>query len=66
MSGHCTKVFLNNNAAKVIIKAVEEKESPSHLLLGSVAVSFAENVFASRAEEVQKWKGLSVQTDAGK
>lgn len=56
----------NSNAAKVIIKAVEEKESPEHLLLGSVAVQFAENVFAARAEEVQKWKELSVQTDAGK
>lgn len=54
----------NNNAAKVIIKAVEEKESPSHLLFGSVAVEFAENVFAARAAEVQKWKELSVQTDA--
>lgn len=48
---------------KVMIKAVEEKESPSHLLLGSVAVEFAENVFAARAQEVQTWKNLSVQTD---
>lgn len=56
----------DNNAAKVHIKAVEEKESPSHLLLDSAAVEFAENVFAARAEEVQKWKALSVQTDAGR
>lgn len=48
------------------LQAVEEKEGPSHLLLGSVAVEFAENVFAARAEEVQKWKALSVQTDAGR
>lgn len=55
-----------HNAAKVIINAVESKESPAHLLLGTVAVEFAENVFAARAAEVQKWKELSIQTDAGK
>lgn len=54
----------NMNAANVIIKAVESEESPSHLLLGSVSVRFAKNVFAERTEEMQKWKDLSIQTDA--
>ncbi len=53
----------NNKAAEVIIKAVEGKESPFRLLLGSIAVQLAEKVFASRAEEVAKWKDLSIQTD---
>ena len=53
----------NDKAAQVIIKAIEDKESPFHFLLGSVAVQLAEQVFASRAEEVVKWKNLSIQTD---
>ena len=53
----------NDKAAQVIIKAVEDRESPFLLLLGSVAVQLAEDVFTSRAEEVIKWKNLSIQTD---
>ena len=53
----------NTKAAKVIIKAVKSRESPFHLLLGSVAVRLAENIFASRTLEVAQWKELSIQTD---
>ena len=53
----------NDKAAQIIIKAIENKEPPFHLLLGSVAVQLAEQVFASRVEEVVKWKNLSIQTD---
>lgn len=53
----------NTKAAKVIIKAVKSGESPFHLLLGSVAVRLAENIFASRTLEVAQWKELSIQTD---
>lgn len=52
-----------DKADQVIIKAIEGKESTFHFLLGSVAVQLAEQVFASRAEEVVKWKNLSIQTD---
>lgn len=53
----------NTKAAKVIIKAVKSGESPFHLLLGSVAVRLAENIFTSRTLEVAQWKELSIQTD---
>ena len=53
----------NTKAAQVIIKAVKSGESPFHLLLGSVAVRLAENIFTSRTLEVAQWKELSIQTD---
>ncbi len=56
----------NSKAAQAIIRAVEGRESPFHLLLGSVAVQLAETVFAARAREVADWKELSIQTDADK
>lgn len=53
----------NGKAAQVIIKAIEDEQSPFRLLLGSVAVNLAEEVYADRLSEAKKWSGLSIQSD---
>lgn len=50
-------------AAKAIIEAVQMKESPFRLLLGSLAVKMGEEFVASRKAEIEKFKALSESTD---
>lgn len=51
-------------AAQVIIRAVENPDPPFRLLLGSLAVKMGEEFARERADEVSRWKQLSIQTDA--
>lgn len=51
-------------AAQVILKAVEAPDPPFRLLLGSLAVKMGETFARERANEVARWKELSIQTDA--
>jgi len=51
-------------AAKVMVKLVDEPEPPVHLVLGSEAVAILEMANASRDAELQKWKPVSISTDA--
>lgn len=50
-------------AAKVVIRAVDEKNPPNYLLLGSNAVQRAESALKKRLKEVDAWKHMSVGSD---
>lgn len=50
-------------AARVVIKAVDEKEPPNHLLLGWYAVERAEKILRQRLQEIDAWRSLSLQSD---
>jgi NAD(P)-dependent dehydrogenase (short-subunit alcohol dehydrogenase family) len=55
-----------NDPAKVaqaILRLVDERQPPVHLLLGSDAVSAAAAAHAARADEDARWKPLSLSTD---
>ncbi len=56
----------NTKAAKVIIEAAENPDPPFRLLLGSLAVKMGEEYARQRAAEVERWKSLSIKTDADK
>jgi NAD(P)-dependent dehydrogenase (short-subunit alcohol dehydrogenase family) len=53
-----------DKAAKVMVKLVDEPQPPVHLVLGSEAVAILEAANASRDAELQKWKAVSLSTDA--
>ena len=56
----------NGDPAKVaqaILRLADEKQPPTHLLLGSDAVRIAAAAAAQRAEEDARWKALSLSTD---
>ncbi len=53
-----------DKAAKVMVKLVDEPEPPVHLVLGSEAVAILENANALRDAELQRWKPISLATDA--
>jgi NAD(P)-dependent dehydrogenase (short-subunit alcohol dehydrogenase family) len=63
-SGQFVPVGAPEKAAKVMVKLVDEKEPPVHLVLGSEAIAILEKANAERDEELQKWKPVSVSTDA--
>ena len=46
-----------------MILAVEEKDTPFRLLLGTDAVAFADHVMQGRIEEYAKWEKVSRQSD---
>ena len=50
-------------AAKAVFQAVEMKDGPDHLLLGSNALGRAEKELKSRMEEIEKFRDLSISTD---
>jgi NAD(P)-dependent dehydrogenase (short-subunit alcohol dehydrogenase family) len=52
-------------AAKVMIGLVDDPEPPLHLVLGSEAIGRVRQADAVRNEEMEKWLGVSVSTDAG-
>ncbi len=53
-----------DKAAKVMVKLVDESEPPVHLVLGSEAIAILEAANAARDAELQKWKPVSISTDA--
>ena len=50
-------------AARAIIEAVEAKEPPLHLVLGSDALRRARTKFKHLSEEVDRWERVSLSTD---
>ncbi|PTY08005.1 short-chain dehydrogenase/reductase [Opitutaceae bacterium EW11] len=57
----------NSDPAKVaqlILRLAEMDRLPAHLLVGSDAVTFAAQAQATRAAEAERWRELSVSTDA--
>ena len=50
-------------AARAIIEAVEAKEPPLHLVLGSDALRRARAKFLHLSEEVDRWERVSLSTD---
>lgn len=52
-----------DKAAKLMIEAVEAKEVPSRLLLGSDAIRFVYNIFEKRLDVYKEWETLSKKTD---
>ncbi|TGL58400.1 oxidoreductase [Leptospira sarikeiensis] len=53
-----------NKAALAMMKVVESEEPPLHLLLGSDAVRLFEQMGETQRSELEKWKVLSLSTDA--
>lgn len=50
--------------AQVILQLADMDKLPAHLLIGSDAVQFAAQAEATRATEAERWRKLSVSTDA--
>jgi NAD(P)-dependent dehydrogenase (short-subunit alcohol dehydrogenase family) len=56
----------NSDPAKVaqlILRLADSKHLPAHLLLGSDAVEYAGQAEATRAQEAERWRDVSVSTD---
>jgi NAD(P)-dependent dehydrogenase (short-subunit alcohol dehydrogenase family) len=51
--------------AEVILRLAASDRLPAHLLLGSDAVRFAGQAEAKRAADAERWRDVSVSTDAG-
>lgn len=49
--------------ADVIVKLADEKNLPSHLLLGSDAVNYVKQVDAERSATAETWRDVSVSVD---
>jgi NAD(P)-dependent dehydrogenase (short-subunit alcohol dehydrogenase family) len=50
--------------AQVILRLAESNGLPAHLLLGSDAVRYAGEAEAARAADAERWREMSVSTDA--
>lgn len=62
-TSHGTQPGDPDKAAELIIMAVEMKDVPFRLLLGTDAVAFANHVMQGRIEEYAKWEKFSCQSD---
>ena len=60
---HGTQPGDPDKGAELIIKAIEAEDIPFRLLLGSDAISFADNVMESRCKEYEKWRDFSCRSD---
>lgn len=60
---HGTQPGDPDKGASLIVKAIEDEETPFRLLLGTDAVKFADEVMTNRREEYDKWRSLSQKTD---
>jgi hypothetical protein len=49
--------------AQLILRLAASEQLPAHLLLGSDAVQFAGQAEATRAQEAERWRDVSVSTD---
>jgi NAD(P)-dependent dehydrogenase (short-subunit alcohol dehydrogenase family) len=63
-SGQHVPVGDPGKAAKVMVELVDDPEPPVHLVLGSEAIAILEKANATRDAELQKWKSISLSTDA--
>jgi NAD(P)-dependent dehydrogenase (short-subunit alcohol dehydrogenase family) len=52
-----------DKAALAMIRVVEDKEPPVHLVLGSEAIGILKNTDAVRTAEMEKWMSVSLSTD---
>ena len=50
--------------AQVVLRLAASDRLPAHLLLGSDAVQFAGEADATRAKDAERWREISVSTDA--
>jgi hypothetical protein len=50
--------------AQVILRLAASDRLPTHLLLGSDAVQYAGQAEAARAADADRWRKISVSTDA--
>ena len=50
--------------AQVVLRLAASERLPAHLLIGSDAVKYAGEVEAERAAEAERWREVSVSTDA--
>jgi NAD(P)-dependent dehydrogenase (short-subunit alcohol dehydrogenase family) len=50
--------------AQVVLRLAASERLPAHLLIGSDAVKYAGEAEAARAVEAERWRGVSVSTDA--
>ena len=60
---HGTQPGDPDKGAELIIKAIEAEDIPFRLLLGSDAISFADNVMKSRCKEYDRWRDFSCGSD---
>lgn len=60
---HGTQPGDPDKGAELIIEAIEAKDTPFRLLLGSDAVEFADKVMESRRREYDKWRQFSERSD---
>lgn len=60
---HGTQPGDPDKGAELIIRAIEAEDIPFRLLLGSDAISFADNVMESRCKEYEKWRDFSCRSD---
>jgi hypothetical protein len=51
--------------AQVILRLAVSDRLPAHLLLGSDAVRYAGEAEATRSADADRWREISVSTDAG-
>jgi len=49
--------------AQLLLRLVDSEHLPAHLLLGSDAFQFAGQAEATRAQEADRWQGVSISTD---
>jgi NAD(P)-dependent dehydrogenase (short-subunit alcohol dehydrogenase family) len=52
-----------DKVAQLILRLAASEQLPAHLLLGSDAVQFAGQAEATRAQEAEQWRKVSVSTD---
>jgi hypothetical protein len=50
--------------AQVVLRLAASDHLPAHLLLGSDAVQYAGQAEAARAADAERWREISVSTDA--
>ena len=53
-----------SKVAQVILRLAVSDRLPAHLLLGSDAVRYAGEAEAARAADAERWREISVSTDA--
>jgi hypothetical protein len=49
--------------AQLLLRLADSEHLPAHLLLGSDAVQYAGQAEATRAQEAERWREVSVSTD---
>jgi NAD(P)-dependent dehydrogenase (short-subunit alcohol dehydrogenase family) len=49
--------------AQLILRLADSEHLPAHLLLGSDAVEYAGQAEATRAQEAERWRNVSISTD---